>query len=111
VLEQARELIDRLAAARKQEKEATDRLNRQLYMRYGQLSDGEVASLVVDRKWIASLRSHLEGLVNDEADRLAARIVRLETRYESTLRDLERAVESAGARVDGHLAAMGVASG
>lgn len=110
VLEQAREVIAALAAARKKEKEATDRLNRQLLERYEQLSDREVAEMVVDHKWIASIRHHLEVLVADEAERLAARIVRLETRYESTLQQLEEAVESAAARVDGHLAEMGFAT-
>jgi type I restriction enzyme M protein len=77
--------------------------------RYGKLTEDEIKTLVVEDKWLASLRAAIDGEVQRLTQRLAGRVKELEERYAQPLPALEREVEVFSARVEGHLEKMGLA--
>ena len=76
--------------------------------RYGVFTEAEVKTLVIEDKWLAGIRSAVEGEVQRLTGRLATRVQELEERYAEPLPELERRVADFGAKVDGHLRRMGL---
>jgi type I restriction enzyme M protein len=76
--------------------------------RYGSLTEAQIKNLVVQHKWLATV----EAAVNTELERvsqaLSARIRELAERYAKPLSELEAEFETLAARVQGHLARMGL---
>lgn len=101
-------LIDAEADAGKAVKEAQAELDAKVLARYAKLSETEIKSLVVEDKWSAALREAIEGEVEQLTQRLAGRVKELEERYTRPLIDLEGDVACCGAKVTGHLRAMGL---
>jgi len=102
------ELIDAESNASKAVKEAQSELDAKVLARYAKLSVDEIKSLVVDDKWFAALREAIDGEVEQLTQRLAWRVTELEERYARPLIDLEGDVAGYGAKVTGHLRAMGL---
>ncbi len=73
---------------------------------YAALTEAEIKTLVVEDKWIASIRAALDSEVQRLAQQLAGRIKELEERYASPLPKLE--VEEFGVKVEGHLKKLGL---
>jgi type I restriction enzyme M protein len=88
----------------KQDEEDLDAL---LCAKYGALTETEVKSLVVDDKWIATLKSSVESELNRVSQTLTSRIRVLADRYVASLPSLTDEVDSISARVDEHLKKMG----
>ncbi|MGQ0799260.1 MAG: type I restriction-modification system subunit M [Pseudomarimonas sp.] len=101
-------LIDAEADAGKAVKDAQAELDAKVLARYAKLSETEIKSLVVEDKWFAALREATEGEVEKLTQRLAGRVKELEERYARPLIDLEGDVAGYGAKVTGHLRAMGL---
>lgn len=110
-LERCLALIDAEADAAKAVKEAQAALDAQVLGRYGTLTEAEIKTLVVEDKWLASLRAAIDGEVQRVTQQLAGRVKELEERYARPLPELEREVEALGAKVEGHLEKMGLAWG
>ena len=76
--------------------------------RYATLTAAEIAELVVDDKWMATV----EDAIGKEVERLTGGLVDrvrvLEGRYAKALPELARQVEDYAARVEGHLRRMGL---
>lgn len=104
------ELMDAESDAKKAVKDAQEELDKLTLKKYGDLSEEEIKTLTVDDKWFASIESAIEGEVNRITQGLAERVKELEERYSETLPDLESLVERLGAKVEGHLEHMGVAT-
>ena len=102
------ELMKAHTAGKKAAKAAQMKLDTKVIARYGTLSAAEVAELVVDDKWMASV----EGSIGQEVERvtggLVDRVRVLEGRYAKPLPEVARQVEDYGARVEGHLQRMGL---
>ena len=102
------ELMKTHAAAKKAAKAAQTKLDTKVLARYGTLTAAEIAELVVDDKWMASV----EGAIGREVERLTGGLVDrvrvLEGRYAKALPELARQVEDYGAKVEGHLTQMGL---
>jgi type I restriction enzyme M protein len=79
--------------------------------RYGEFTEAEIKTLVVEDKWLASLRAAIDGEVQRLTQQLAGRIQELEERYARPLPALERKVEAFSAKVEGHLKKMGLVWG
>ena len=107
-LKQCRTLIEAEAKAAKAVKEAQARLDEQVLVRYGVLTEAEIKTLAVEDKWFASIRGAIEGEVQRLTQQLAGRVKELEERYARPLPELEREVEAFGAKVEGHLKRMGL---
>ena len=107
-LEICLDLMKALAAAAKAAKAVQTKLDAKLLARYATLTAAEIAELVVDDKWMASV----DGAIGEEVECLTGglvdRIRVLEGRYAKALPELTRQVEDYGARVEGHLKRMGL---
>jgi type I restriction enzyme M protein len=108
-LERCLVLIDAESDASKAVKEAQAALDEKVLARYGKLTEVEIKTLVVEDKWLASLRAAIDGEVHRVTQQLAGRVKELEERYARPLYVLEREVEAFSAKVEGHLEKMGLA--
>ena len=102
------DLMKALAAAKKAAKAAQTKLDVKVLARYATLTAEEIAEVVVDDKWMASVEDaigkEVEGLTGGLVDRVRV----LEERYAKALPELARQVEDCGAKVEGHLTRMGL---
>lgn len=96
------------AAAKKEVKEATSRLDEHALARYGKLTADEIKVLVIDDKWSATIEAGIESELVAAVQRFTARLHVLAGRYEATLAELDAEIEALSAKVVEHLAAMGV---
>ena len=99
------ELMTAHAAAKKA---AQTELDEKVLARYETLTAAEVAEMVVDDKWVASIEAAVGKEVERVSGGLVDRVRELEERYANTLPELEQRVEDYGARVEGHLRRMGL---
>ncbi|WP_233722213.1 type I restriction-modification system subunit M [Nesterenkonia massiliensis] len=104
----ALELVNAEAAAKKAAKEAQAALDDMTLRKYGDLTEIEVQSLVLDDKWHATIATKVDGEVNALTLALVARIEQLGERYAVTVGDLDAQLQQLEAMVSGHLTAMGV---
>ena len=75
--------------------------------KYGQLTEAEIQTLVVDDKWLAALAAAVQGELDRVSQTLTGRIRELAERYASPLPQIVDEVASLSARVDEHLMKMG----
>jgi type I restriction enzyme M protein len=111
VLERCLALIEAESEASKAVKEALAALDETVLARYGKLTEAEIKTLVVEDKWLASLRAAIDGEVQLVTQQLAGRVTELGERYARPLPELERDVEALSAQVEGHLKMMGLVWG
>ena len=107
-LKQCQKLLEAEADAKKAVKDAQADLDATVLKQYDQLSEDEIKALVVDGKWLASIREAIEGEVQRLTNTLAGRVKELDERYAEPLPSIEREVEALAAKVTGHLEQMGV---
>jgi type I restriction enzyme M protein len=108
-LERCLALIDAESDAARAVKEAQAALDEKVLARYGKLTEAEIKTLVVEDKWLTSLRAAIDGEVQRVTQQLAGRVKELEERYTRPLPELEREVGAFSAKVEGHLKKMGLA--
>ena len=102
------ELMKSRAAAKKGTKAAQTELDSVVLARYATLTVAEIAEIVVDDKWVASVEASIEQQVERLAGGLVDRVRVLTGRYADALPELERRVEDYSTRVEGHLRRMGL---
>ena len=107
-LKQCRTLIEAETQVTKAVKILQELLDEKVLARYTTLTENEIRTLVVEDKWFASIRAAIENEVQGLTQQLAGRVRELEERYAQPLPDLEREVETFGAKVEGHLRRMGI---
>ncbi|MCX2831257.1 type I restriction-modification system subunit M [Microbulbifer thermotolerans] len=107
-LKQAKKHFDAEARAKKALKEAQEALDLAVFKQYPQLSEAELKSLIVEDKWLATLRTRIEAEIERITQQLANRVKELEERYAEPLPALTQQVESLSEKVAGHLRAMGL---
>ena len=107
VLQAYSDLLDRQASAGKQWKEAKQQLDTQVVAQYGQLSEDEIKTLVVDDKWLARLAADMQGELDRVSQTLTGRVRQLAERYAAPLPQLIDEVEALSAKVAEHLKRMG----
>jgi len=88
-------------------KEAQVALDAMVLAKYGELTEAEIKTLVIEDKWFASIREAIEAEVHRLTQHLAGRIRQLAERYVTPLPQLTDEVAELAARVDGHLKLMG----
>ncbi|WAH58123.1 type I restriction-modification system subunit M [Pseudomonas silvicola] len=108
-LEQCLALIEREAEASKKVKAAQKALDAKVQAHYPQLSEGELKTLVVDDKWLATLQADVQTELDRVSQALSGRIRQLAERYTTPLPALNTEVEVLAAKVNAHLAKMGFA--
>jgi type I restriction enzyme M protein len=96
------------AATKKAVKEAQAVLDLATLKRYGQLTDVDVKGLVLDDKWHGTISNRVAFEINSLTLALVSRIQQLGDRYAETVGHLEAELLKIEAKVEEHLAAMGV---
>ena len=102
------DLLEAESALAKTVRTVQARLDEQVLDHYAALTEPEIKTLVVEDKWLASVRTAVEGELQRVTRRLAGRVRVLEERYARPLPKLEEDVEVFGAKVEGHLKRMGL---
>lgn len=99
-------LADQEAETKKKLKKAEADLDHMAYARYPTLTEADVQALVVDDKWLATLRGAIRGEMDRISQALTQRVKELAERYAHTLPELDREVEVLSAKVEAHLKQM-----
>ncbi|MBX3324308.1 MAG: hypothetical protein KF682_00260, partial [Nitrospira sp.] len=100
-------LLDAQADTKVKLKVAREDLDAKLHAKYPKLTEGEIKTLVVDDKWLATLAAAVQGELDRVSQTLTGRIRQLAERYAAPLPDLIAEVDSLASRVDEHLKKMG----
>ena len=80
----------------------------QVLARYEILTEGDITTLVVDDRWLASVRHAVDELVGRLIADFGGRLRELQERYAHALSELERRVDKCSSRVEVHLRHMGL---
>ncbi len=101
-------LMKEHATGKRAWKAARTALDENVLARYAKLTEAEIADIVVNDKWMASIRDAMrretERSINELVDRLGV----LGERYDKPLPELTARVEELAGKVERHLADMGV---
>ncbi len=89
-LKHCQTLIEAEAEAARAVKVAQARLDQQVLALYTTLTEAGIKTLVVEDKWLASIRADIQGEVQRLTQQLAGRVKELEERYARPLPELER---------------------
>jgi type I restriction enzyme M protein len=108
VLKAYLKLIEQEAEISKQIKVLTQFLDNYVLTKYGDLTEDEIKTLVVDDKWMPTLRQAIASEMDRISQRLTQRIQELAERYDTPLPELTSKVEELTAKVEGHLQKMGL---
>lgn len=108
VLKAYSKLIETETKVNKQIAEATKELNNKVLRKYGQLTEDEIKTLVVDDKWFPALERAINSEMERISQRLTSRIKELAQRYETPLPELMQEVDELTSKVEGHLKRMGL---
>jgi type I restriction enzyme M protein len=100
-------LLDQQAETRADLKLAEEELEAKLAAKYPELTEEEIKTLVVDYKWLANIRTAVQGELDRVSQTLTGRIRELAERYATPLPQLTIEVATLAARVDEHLEKMG----
>ncbi len=101
-------LIEAASSAGKAVRDAQAELDQKVLAHYAVLTVAEIKTLVVEDKWLATIREAVEDEMQRLTHQLAGRVKELEERYARPLPELEHEVEAFGAKVEGHLKRMGL---
>lgn len=102
-------LVDAEASLKRIAKRDQVALDEMTLRKYGDLTDDEVKSIMLDDKWHAAIAAKIDGEVNALTHALVVRIRQLGERYAETIDELDAELTKLGARVAEHLVSMGVA--
>ncbi len=108
VLKAYLKLIEQEAEISKEIKVLTQFLDNYILTRYGDLTEDEIKTLVVDDKWMPTLRQAIASEMDRISQRLTKRIQELAERYDTPLPELTSRVEELTAKVEAHLQRMGL---
>jgi type I restriction enzyme M protein len=107
-LEHLLKLYDTEAAGKKVVKAVEDELDKKTLAKYGDLSEDDIRTLVLHDKWAATMVSRVSAEVEALTLALVGRIQQLGERYGETVGDLDAVLAKLEAKIEGHLAGMGV---
>ena len=106
-LEHCLSLLDAKSKADKAIKESQLDLDTQVLAHYATLTEGEIKTLVVTDKWVASIQSAIESEVQRLTQQLTGRVKELEERYAQPLLLLKQDVEGYSVRVEEDIRKIG----
>ena len=106
-LEEYAALLDQQAETKVRLKAVQEVLEAKLVAKYSTLTEDEIKSLVVDDKWLASIRVAVKGELDRVSHTLTSRVRQLAERYAASLPQLTDEVGKLASRVGEHLTEMG----
>jgi type I restriction enzyme M protein len=102
------ELFTKEASLKKVLKTKEAELDESTLAKFKELTEAEVRTLVVDDKWLASLKSSIQGEIDAISQRLTGRVKELADRYDNTLGELDSQTKTLEDKVGAHLSTMGL---
>ena len=102
------ELFDEETKIKKEAKEERKKLEKEVWEKYKTLSMDEIQQIVLDLKWLGSMKEAINTEMDAINQRLTGRIKEIAERYEFTLGALDRSTEELEEKVNEHLAKMGL---
>ena len=96
-----------LAATNKKIKTALKELDDKLYAKYPELTEDEIKVLVINDKWLATLKNAISTEIDQISQGLTKRIKELAERYDTPLPETNRQVAELERTVNAHLEKMG----
>ncbi|WP_233144560.1 type I restriction-modification system subunit M [Methyloprofundus sedimenti] len=109
VLNQCKQWIEAEAKAKQAVKDAQEKLDKQVFTKYPELTEEDIKTLVVDDKWLATLESNIQAEIERVTQQLANRVKTLEERYAEPMPQITEEVSELSAKVAEHLQRMGLA--
>lgn len=101
-------LIEKEADLKKKVKAIEVELDQKTLEQYGKLTEVEVRVLVVDDKWLSTIKATIQTEIDAISQRLTTRIKELGERYDTKLSELEHELSEVENRVAEHLQKMGL---
>lgn len=98
---------DELTSLKVQIKELTTTLTNKVVEKYASLTEDEIRTLVVERKWLATVIGGCMALMQSVTHRIGTEVALLVERYDNTLPELTKEVSEYENEVNGYLAEMG----
>ena len=92
----------------KQIKAAETKLEKSLLEKYGELTEDDVKTLVVDDKWLATVEINAEQVLREISQTLQIRVAELAERYRTPVSHLKGSVGKLSKKVEKHLSQMGI---
>lgn len=107
-LDNVKQLLEDETANKKSLKVLQEALDKQVFEKYPQLTEVNNKALIVDDKWLATLRGDINSEIERVTQQLADRIKTLEERYAEPMPALTESVAALSTIVDEHLKKMGL---
>jgi type I restriction enzyme M protein len=107
MLQQYKKLMEDEKKVQVKIKTAKVDLETKVIAQYPKLSIDEIKTIVVEKKWIHSLKLLIRNEMDNISYRLTQRIKELAERYETPLPKLSKEVDELESKVSGHLEKMG----
>ncbi|BDB55095.1 type I restriction-modification system subunit M [Flavobacterium ammoniigenes] len=101
-------LFNREAELKKDQKDKTTALDNLTLKTFKELTEEDVRTLVVDDKWLASIKASIQTEIEAISQRLTGRVKQLAERYENTLIELDKETKTLEDKVSAHLEKMGL---
>jgi type I restriction enzyme M protein len=107
IIQQYIDLRDAESDLKKQIKEKEQEMDDKLYAKYPKLTEDEIKVLVINDKWLATLKNAVSGEIEQISQRLTNRIKELAERYDTPLPKTNQSVADLESTVNAHLEKMG----
>ncbi len=101
-------LFNRDAQLKKDQKEKVIALDNLTLKTFKELTEDDVRTLVVDDKWLTSIKTSIQTEIDAISQRLTGRVKQLAERYENTLIELDKETKTLEDKVSAHLEKMGL---
>ena len=82
-------------------------LDERVKAKYKELSEDDIKDILINDKWMPKIEEDIKGELERISYKLANRIKELYERYEETLPNIEKEVETFETKVENHLKRMG----
>ena len=101
------ELFEKEAEISKVIKDKMKELDERVKAKYKELSEDDIKDILINDKWMPKIEEDIKGELERISYKLANRIKELYERYEETLPNIEKEVETFETKVENHLKRMG----
>jgi type I restriction enzyme M protein len=101
-------LFEEEAKIKKEAKEEREKLEKQIWEKYKTLSMDEIQQIVLDLKWLGTVKAAINTEMDSISQRLTTRIKELGERYDTKLGELASETNSLESKVAEHLQKMGL---
>ena len=107
VLHSYEKILQLETANKKTLKEEEVALKQKVFAKYPELTEDEIKALIVEDKWLTTIKNAIDSEIDSISQRLTNRITELAKRYETPLPTIAKQVQDLQSKVNKHLQKMG----